>query len=150
MSMSRKGISSLLDIPFLDILIKRNNDEVWMDIYHKPTDTRRCVPFSSNHPNHCKRNIPFSLARRICTISEKEEEKNTHLNKLRENLNNQGYPTNLINQGIEKAKSIPLTDLRKPKEIDNNKKILPFITTHNPNNPDIFPIIKSSFNILCQ
>ena len=55
-------------IPFLDILIKRNNNNIWMDIYYKPTDTHRCLPFSSNHPNHCKKNIPFTLALRIFTI----------------------------------------------------------------------------------
>ena len=62
-------------IPFLDILIKRNNDKIWMDIYYKPTDTHRCFPFSSNHPKHCKKNIPFTLARRICTIVENTEAK---------------------------------------------------------------------------
>ena len=54
-------------IPFLDILIKRSNDKIWMDIYYKPTDTQRCLPFSSTHPNHCKKNILFTLARHICT-----------------------------------------------------------------------------------
>ena len=29
-------------IPFPDILIKRNNG-IWMDFYHKPTDTQRCL-----------------------------------------------------------------------------------------------------------
>ena len=28
-------------IPFLDILIKRHNDNIWIDIYYKPTDTHR-------------------------------------------------------------------------------------------------------------
>ena len=27
-------------IPFLDILIKRNKNSIWMDLYHKPTDTQ--------------------------------------------------------------------------------------------------------------
>ena len=49
-------------IPFLDILIKRNENGIWMDLYHKPTDTQRCLPFTSSHPNHCKRNIPFQKA----------------------------------------------------------------------------------------
>ena len=40
-------------IPFLDILIKRSNDKIWMDIYYKPTGTHRCLPFSSNRPKHC-------------------------------------------------------------------------------------------------
>ena len=26
-------------IPFLDFLIKRNENGIWMDLYHKPTDT---------------------------------------------------------------------------------------------------------------
>ena len=49
-------------IPFLDILIKRNENGIWIDLYHKPTDTQRCLPFTSSHPNHCKLNIPFCLA----------------------------------------------------------------------------------------
>ena len=32
--------------------------------------TTRYVPFTSNHPRHCLTNIPFSPARRICTIVE--------------------------------------------------------------------------------
>ena len=49
-------------IPFLDILIKRNENGIWVDLYHKPTDIQRCVPSTSIHANHCKRNIPFCLA----------------------------------------------------------------------------------------
>ena len=63
-------------IPFLDILIKRNNYKIWMDIYYKSADTHKCLPFSYNHRNHCKNNIPFTLVRRICTIVEKHGNKN--------------------------------------------------------------------------
>ena len=61
---------SIDQIPFLDILIKRNENGNWMELYHKPTDTQRCLPLTSSHPNHFKRNIPFCLAQRICTIAE--------------------------------------------------------------------------------
>ena len=54
----------------LFILIKRNENGIWMDLYHKPTDTQRCLPFTSSHPNQCKRTIPICLARRIFTIAE--------------------------------------------------------------------------------
>ena len=60
------------ELLFLDIFIKRNNDKIWMDINFKVTDTRRCLPFLSRHPTHCKKNIPFTLARRICTIVENQ------------------------------------------------------------------------------
>lgn len=55
-------------IPFLDILIHCSNDKIWMDIYYKPNDSHRCLLFSSDHPNHCKRNLPFTLTRRIFHI----------------------------------------------------------------------------------
>ena len=46
-------------ILFLDTSIKRNTDKVWMDICYKSTDTHRCLSFSSNQPNYCKKNIPL-------------------------------------------------------------------------------------------
>ena len=82
-----------------------------MDIYHKPTDTQRCLPFTKSHPNHCKRNIPFYLARRICTIAENNAEKLKNLKNLKTNLSKYHYPDSLIKQGFHKALSIPQKDL---------------------------------------
>ena len=135
-------------VPFLDILIKRDGG-IWMDLYQKPTDTQRYVPFNSNHPPHCKKNIPFTLARRICTIVENQERKEFHLNNLRKNLKQQTYPVSIIENGITKALKIPQTELRKPKTIEENEeKNIPFISTYNPNNPQISNTIKSVFENL--
>ena len=41
--------------PFLDISIKRDNSDIWIDMYHKPADTQRCLPYSTSHPKHCLR-----------------------------------------------------------------------------------------------
>ena len=41
-------------IQFLDILIQRNENGIWIDLYDQPTDTQRCLPFTFSHPNHCK------------------------------------------------------------------------------------------------
>ena len=70
-------------LPFLDIIINKSGTKVWMDIYNKPTDSKRYVPFTSNHPRHCLTNIPFSLARRICTIVEKENVKKKRFKELK-------------------------------------------------------------------
>ena len=131
-------------IPFLDILIKRDKTKVWMDLYHKPTDTQRCLPFPSSHPNHYKRNIPFTLARRICTIVENQQQKLKHIHELKSNLKKYEYPETLIENRIQKAIEIQQETLRTPIE-KNNKNVLPFITTHNPNNPNIFHAIKSIY-----
>ena len=127
-------------IPFLDILIKRNNDKIWMDIYYKPADTHRCLPFSSNHPNHCKKNIPFTLARRICTIVENTVAKMKHLENLKMNFSKYQYPKQLTEFGINKTLSIPLQELRTPKAISNDNS-LPSITTYNPNIPIVYEMI---------
>ena len=73
--------------PFLDILIKRNNDKIWMEFYYKLTDTHWCFPFLSNHPRHCKKNMPLTLACRICKIVENTLVKMKYLENLKMNLN---------------------------------------------------------------
>ena len=57
----------------------------------------------------------------------------------------QKYPQSLIEASILKAKGIPIEILRQTK-IFKNEEIIPFTTTCNPNNRNIFPIIKQSFN----
>jgi len=135
------------EIPFLDILIKRGKNGIILDLYRKPTDTQRCLNFSSCHPSHCKRNIPFCMARRICTIVENSDRKAQHLENLKENLKKYDYPDRIIEIGINKAAAIPQDELRKPK-VCENKKAVAFVSTYNPNNPKVFHLIKSAVNTL--
>ena len=133
-------------IAFLDIfIIKDENNNIWMSIYHKPTDARRHVPFNSCHPKHTLNNIPYCLARRICTIIENENTKDLVLNELEDCLKKQGYPDKIIKNGIAKAKNSSQSELRKAKN-KSEQKILPFVHTNNPNNPNIFKTVRSSIN----
>jgi hypothetical protein len=56
------------EISFLDITLKQENGNIITDIYHKATDTKQYLHFKSCHPRTTKNNIPYNLARRICTI----------------------------------------------------------------------------------
>ena len=69
-------------MPFLDILIKNENDEIITDIYHKPTDTQQYLHFNSNHPQNCLKSIPYILARSICTIITKKKLRKIRLKEL--------------------------------------------------------------------
>ena len=129
-------------LPFLDISINKEGNKIWMDIYSKPTDSKRYVSFDSCHPKHCLKNIPFCLARRICMIVERDEIKNERLQELKILLQKQKYPVEVIEKGIEKASKIPQCELRTSKTDEHNKN-LALITTHNPNNPNIFPLVKN-------
>ena len=57
-----------------------------MDIYNKPTDSKRYLSFTANRPQHCLTNVPFSLARRICTIAVNENVKEKYFKKLEKNI----------------------------------------------------------------
>ena len=135
---------STTNLPLLDIMINKTGTKIWMDIYNKPTDSKRFVPFRSNHPRSCLRNIPFCLARRICAIVEEEETKLKRLSELKTSLRKQKYPIALIENSIKRALQVPLNELRKPKE-KGREEIIPFVSTHNPNNPNTFPIIRQTF-----
>ena len=70
-------------------MINKTGTKIWMDIYNKPTDSKRYVPFTSNHPRGCLKNILFCLARRICAIFEEEETKLKRLSELNTSLRKQ-------------------------------------------------------------
>ena len=83
------------------------------------------------------------MARRICTIVENTEAKMKHPENLKINLSKYQYPNKLTEFGINKALSIHLQELRTPKTISNDNS-LPFITTYNPNNPNVYEMIDKS------
>ena len=137
------------NLPFLDILINKDDDKIWMNIYSKPTDSKRYVPFDSNHPKSYLKNIPFCLARRICTIVENTKIKSVKLSELKDVLKKQRYPEKIIDNGIKKACNIPIDVLRSEKK-KSETLILPFVSTFNPNNTNVLPIIKNAVQNLQQ
>ena len=137
-------VNSQTRLLFLDIMINKSGTKIWMDIYNKPTDLKRYVPFTSNYPWHCLANIPFSLARRICTIVENENVKEKRFKGLKQTFLEQKHPKLLIEASILKAKEKPLEILGQPKTA-KNEDIIRFTITFNPNDPNVFPVIKKSF-----
>ena len=93
------------------------------------------------------KDIPFSLARRICMIAEKDSFKEIKLKELETILLEQHHPERIIKVGINKSLKIPQNELRNVKE-QEKKKILPFISTFNPSNPKALPNIKQTLENL--
>ena len=57
--------------------------------------------------------------------------------ELRTILKTQKYPKMVVEKRIEKAVAIPQEQLRSEK-LKKKDDILPFISTYNPNNPNVF------------
>lgn len=134
-------------LPFLDIFVKRNGLSITTDIYYKPTDTKQYLDYNSCHPRHIRRNVPFNLARRICTIIENIPLRNKRLEELKNCLIHRHYPLAVIEYGIQKAQDIDINTLRTPREHEETD-IITFVTTHNPNNLDIFKVLQNNKEIL--
>ena len=124
-------------LPFLDILVMKRDNMIVTDIYYKPTDTKQYLNYKSCHPRSTKNNVPFNLARRICTIVSDKSLQKKRLSELKVTLLTRDYPEGVIDKGIQMASQIDITSLRTPKQRDQCP-ILPFISTFNPNSPDVF------------
>ena len=135
--------SNSTEIPFLDILVKRGPDNsIITDLYYKPTDTKQYLDYRSCHPRHTKNNVPFTLARRICTIVIDNKLRHKRLEELKQFLLDRSYPRQVIDIGINKARGMDIKDLRSPKP-KNDTENLSFITTHNPNHPNLFKVVQN-------
>ena len=128
------------NIPFLDVMIIKDGENITTDIYRKPTDTLNYIDYKSCHPRHTRINIPFNLAKRITSIVSDPNTMETRFQELRHTLRNKNYPRNLIERGIQEAQNMHRTKKTQDKEV------IPFITTHNPNNPNPFTNAKLLFN----
>jgi len=101
------------ELPLLDLMIKKDGNKIITDIYCKPTDTQHFLHFKSHHPKSCIQSIPYTLARRMCTIIKPSELRTTRLKELRSSLIHRGYPITLISKGFEMTEAIPISILRQ-------------------------------------
>lgn len=134
-------------MPFLDILVKKDGTYISTDIFFKQTDSKQYLNFKSCHPKHTKVNIPFSLARRICTIVSDSSLLRERLIEMASILVHRRYPIEVVKAGITKALQIPREQLLKVRKC-TEVNITPFISTHNPKKTELYGILKQNINIL--
>ena len=134
-------------LPFLDVHVIRKGDTIITDIYFKPTDTKQYLNFYSCHPRHTKINVPYNLARRICSIVIDQTLREKRLCELKESLTKCNYPLQIIEQGIERAKQLDIQILRTPKEKQKTNNIT-YIETFNPNVQSFSQTINSTMSFL--
>ena len=124
------------NIPYLDVSISIEDGKITTDLHVKDTDANMCLPFSSCHPRHCPRNIPYSQCLRIRRICSDEENYTKRIKDLNENLSKRGYPQTLLEEANNKVSKIPREEALKYKVREQSDRP-PIIVTHNPANPPI-------------
>ena len=69
---------------FLDVnVILNSKNEISTDVYYKDTNTHDYLPYDSAHPESCKKNVPYNLAKRIIVFVTDPEKVELRLNELR-------------------------------------------------------------------
>ena len=133
-------------LPFLDVLLIKSNNRISTDIFFKETDSKQYLNFYSCH---LKTSIPYNLARPICTIASDQCQREKRLSELRISLQKRSYPDTVISAGIKKVKSIPRDSLLSIcTHTRNEEEVLPYVSTFNPNNTEMFGIFKNNMHIL--
>ena len=109
--------------------------------FTKSPQTSKNTSISSHLPPNCIKFIPYTIARRICTIITNKNRRKTCLKELRVTLHQMGYPAMLIYKGFEFKKN---TSIKTNHLKHNNEQPFTYFSTYNKNNPELFAeIIKN-------
>ncbi|KAL9988930.1 hypothetical protein ACROYT_G003426 [Oculina patagonica] len=139
---------STTSIPFLDVNIQLENGKIETDLHCKPTAKHQYLLYSSSHPYHTKKSIPYSLALRLRRICSKDEFFECRSKELQTYLTKRGYKNRFVKSQISRAKLIPREDTLKEHlhEIKEPSRV-PFILTYNPALPNINKILRKKQTI---
>ena len=141
---------SELDLPFLGIKLRINGNKVQTSVYYKDTDTRNYLHYSSLHPGHCKRAIPYSQFLRRHRICSDDADFMKRAIEMKEYFRARDYSDNLANNDLRKvsnARSTLLTSTPTSHNESTSNKV-PLVLTYNPFNAGTRSIMLDNFNIL--
>lgn len=126
-------------INFLDTVTYIVDDVIRTTLYIKPTDRKQFLFFTSCHPSHIKRAIPFSQALRYRRIIDDDSMLKLELENLRSKFLKRGYPPRLLQESFDKASKIDRSSTLRYKTTGekracfdkflNGKSFLPLIVT---------------------
>ena len=125
-------------IVFLDLEISIKNGKLETSLHTKPTNKQLYLDFKSNHPEHCRKSIPYSQALRVVERCATPNDREVQLANLKTKFEERNYPPELVDLQFERAKNKDRKELifkqRKKKNSDNKVRL---IFTHNQANPPI-------------
>ena len=79
-------------LSFLDVVLTLSGHSIFHELYQKPTHSEKYLSYTANCEQRIKWNIVFSETRRIISLCSDISLAWLHLDKLRQNLTNSGYP----------------------------------------------------------
>ena len=84
------------ELAFLDTLLKRNNGEIFVLVYRKPTHTDQYLHYSSHHQTSCKESVVSSLFNRPYSIITNKDDLHRENARIKQVLKGNGYQESII------------------------------------------------------
>ena len=150
--------TSLETVNFLDIkIIKRSDGILFTDLYCKPTDSHNYRLYSSEHPRHLLKGIPYSQFLRVKRICSEDTDFLRNAYMLAGHFIRRGYPRPLVLNSLERAEKLDrkslldkqLLELPNPTHRnETSEKTFYCVTTHNQKNPPLRDIISKNWEVL--
>ena len=133
---------STVKVNFLDTTVYIEDSLIKTTLYTKPTDKKQYLAYSSNHPRHTMKAIPYSQALRYKRIITDNEILKNELDTLLHRFTSRGYPTTETTQQISKVYLLNRTDTLQYKSHTQKRlefkiytkggPFLPLIITYRP------------------
>ena len=111
-------------------------------VYVKPTDRQSYLHSKSEHPNSTKKSIAYSQALRFNKICYNKSHLHNNCKRLLNRLTKRGYNKTDTTTQINRAITIPRTELLKKIKTSNTER-LPLTVTYNRTVPDLKTIMAS-------
>ena len=137
-------------VNFLDTCVAISEDgKLTTDLYTKPTDSNNYLLYSSAHPAHCKRGIPFGQFLRLRRICSDDSNFIQHCVEKGEHFLRRGYPIELLIDSFAKAKMIPRSSLlHKTTHTPDKESPNILVTTFNTGYCGLKSIVTKNWDIL--
>ena len=153
--------SSTESINFLDITVSIDKtNRIVTSLYSKPTDSHNYLLYSSEHPRHILKGIPYSQFLRVRRICSNILDFRQSALMLSSHFIRRGYPKHLVKSAMTRAElkdrdTLLLSNtpgISKTIESPQTNSELTFylVTTHNPSNPPIRKIVETNWALLSK
>ena len=113
--------TSEFGLPFLDTFIYKEDQQLKTRVYHKPTDNKQYLLYTSCRPKQHKDAIPYGLlvrAKRICT---KNDEFISEARSIIRTLRTRKYPESTLISAVNRILSVSREILLNPKKKEDKR-----------------------------
>ena len=118
---------------FLDVSVRKRNNQLVTDLYIKPIDTHQYLHASSYYIYRSKKSIPYSQALRLNRTCSENSFYDKRCNELQVWLRERGYSDKFVRQQILKARKRKRKDLLHDMKDKRNDYMLVFNIKNIPN-----------------